>query len=224
MNAHRHGLRTRSSSGRPLLISNELQLPPNRLQGYPQDVDATLLKLCARAWFYRPWSIPEIALSKDTVVVCGDHELGQQVSHINPFSWLCQFSPSRRQALLSSGISFYEELSIPVLNDAMGHVSILCFGDYLHIPESISMGDAYRIVRSCHATDPRDSVFAIASLEPIKPVEVDYQLNVSEVYQQATFALLSMPRSTQVLQRLASPFKRSSELPSGHWTSIVRSR
>jgi hypothetical protein len=46
---------------------------PDRLQGYyPQEADAAFRKLCARAWFYRPWSIPELALSNDIVVVCGD--------------------------------------------------------------------------------------------------------------------------------------------------------
>ena len=151
---------------------------PDCLQGYPADADAAFRKLCARAWFYRPWIIPELALSKNIIVVCGDHELGQQVSHLNPLSWLCRLSPSRYQALPSRGLSFYEELDIPVL-DAVSHVSTLCF-DHSPPSSTISMGEAYRIVRNCRATDPRDSVFAIAALEPVSPVEVDYGLSVSD--------------------------------------------
>ncbi|KAH6635740.1 hypothetical protein F5144DRAFT_600534 [Chaetomium tenue] len=61
------------------------------------------------------------------------------------------------------------------------------------------------------------SIFAMAALKPVSPVEVGYRLGVFKVYQQATFALLSQPRSIQVLRQLASPTGgRSHELPS--WT------
>lgn len=77
------------------------------------------------------------------------------------------------------------------------------------------MADAYRIVRNCRAADGRDSVFAIAVLEPAPPVPVDYQLGVSEVCQHGTVALMQAHRSIQVLRRLASRH-RAPDLPS--WT------
>ncbi len=77
------------------------------------------------------------------------------------------------------------------------------------------MANVYRIVRNCRANDRRGSVFALAALERHPPVAIDYRLSVSEVYQQATLALIRQHRSLQVLRRLASP-SRASDLPS--WT------
>jgi hypothetical protein len=186
--------------------------PPDRVEEYSPDARAALWKLCARPWFYRPWSIAELALSKDILVVCGDHEVRQLVYHISPLSWLLQACP-RVQAVSSKGVSLYDDLKIPMV-DAGYHFFSLCF--HYRLPgRTPSMADVYRIVRNCRATDPRDSVFATAALEPIPPVEVNYQLSVSQVYQQATFALMQKHRSIQVLRRLGSP-SRNPDLPS--WT------
>jgi hypothetical protein len=192
--------------------SGRVARPPDRVEAYSPDAHAALWKLCARPWFYRPWSIPELDLSRGILVVCGNHDVGQLVSHINPLSWLLRACPPG-QLVPTRGVSLYESLNIPVVNPA-SHVYDLCF--HPRLPGSTpSMADAYRIVRNCRAADPRDSVFAIAALEPVSPVEVNYQLRVSEVYQQATFALLQKHWSIQVLRRLTSS-RRNPDLPS--WT------
>lgn len=81
--------------------------------------------------------------------------------------------------------------------------------------ETPNFVNGYRIVRNCRATDRRDSVFAIATLDAVPTVSIDYSLSVSDVYQQATFALLQRHHSIQVLRRLASP-SRDPDIPS--WT------
>ncbi|KAH8903773.1 hypothetical protein BR93DRAFT_981110 [Coniochaeta sp. PMI_546] len=180
------------------------------------DVTAAFVRLCSRPWFYRPWSIPELALSKNIMLVCGDHQL-KQIPWYNPVAFLFEAHQLHHQFAAPHGVSLFADLNIPVV-DPVSHVYSLSF--HPHIPyhwlcTGLRMEDAYRIVRNCRSADRRDSVFAIAALEPVPPVEIDYQLSVSEIYQKATFALIQMHISIQVLRRLASS-SRASDLPS--WT------
>ena len=209
------GRRERFQAGRA--VGAAIGMTPEEWQPYCTSAEVAFRKLCRRSWFSRPWSIPELTLSNDIVVVCGGHEVGQVVSHITPLSCLLRSSHShwRYPAPAStSSTSLYAHVDFPVASPE-NHVGSLssCRDAMLSRGSFPRMGDAYRMVRNCHAANRRDSVFAIATLEPHPPILIDYGLSVSEVYQQGTAALIRLHRSIQVLQRLASPI-RSPDLPS----------
>lgn len=188
---------------------------------YPPKAAAGFTKLCFRPWFYRPWSLPELALSQNILLVCGDHQL-QQVPWWNPIAMLVNAHQASHGWLTTpSRKSIFADLDVPPV-DPISHVSSLAFHPKSPVSypfQTPGFENAYRIVRNCRATDRRDSVFAIATLDavpPVPPVRIDYYLSVSHVYQQATFALLQRHKPwIQVLRRLASP-SRDPDIPS--WT------
>lgn len=147
----------------------------DRVRPYTGNAAAAFVKLCSRPWFYRPWTLPELALSKNILVICGDHQL-RQVPWYNPIALLVEADQPNHQFPASHGVSLFADLNIPVV-DAVSHVRSLSF--HPHIPyhpvcTGLRMEDAYRIVRNCRANDRRDSVFALAALEPAAPVDIDY--------------------------------------------------
>jgi len=184
---------------------------------YPSEAAASFAKLCLRPWFYRPWSLPELALSQNIRLVCGDHQL-QQVPWWNPIAMLVEaHQASRYQPTTPNRASLFADVDFPS-ESPISHVFSLAFHAQSPVSDPWKTPDfvnGYRIVRNCRATDRRDSVFAIATLDAVPPVSIDYGLSVSDVYQQATFALLQRHRSIQVLRRLASP-SRDPHIPS--WT------
>ncbi|KAK1832079.1 heterokaryon incompatibility protein-domain-containing protein [Podospora conica] len=189
---------------------------PERVAPYPSEAASSFTKLCLRPWFHRPWSLPELALSRSILLVCGDHQL-QEVPWWNPTAMLVdayQASPPR--LITPCHTAFFADLDLPPA-DPISHVSSLAFHarspDSCYLLGGLAFENAYRIVRNCRVTDRRDSVFAIATLDAVPPVSIDYSLSVSDVYQQATFALLQRHQSIQVLRRLASP-TRDPDIPS----------
>ena len=185
---------------------------------YPGVAAAAFAQLCLRPWFYRPWSLPELALSKNILLVCGDHQL-PQVPWYNPIAMLVEaYSADRqRQQTTPSHTSLFADLDTPVA-DAVSHVAGLSF--HARSPLAwpgygcgLGFENAYRIVRNCRANDRRDSVFATVALECVPTISIDYGSSVSETYRRATFALMRKHHSIQVLRRLDSP-SRDSYLPS----------
>lgn len=201
----------------PYRPAPEAAAPADYVQPYPPAAAAGFTKLCFRPWFYRPWSLPELALSQNILLVCGDHQL-QQVRWWNPVAMLVNaHQASHSQLITDNPVSLFSDLNPPPVHP-ISHVTSLNFhaNSLDSYPwKAPGFGNAYRIVRNCRATDRRDSVFAIATLDNVAPVRIDYSLSVSDVYQQATLALLWRHHSIQVLRRLASP-SRDPDLPS--WT------
>jgi len=207
---------------------------------YPETAETAFAHhLCLRPWFYRPWSIPELHLSKNIQLVCGEDEL-ELAPWYNPIAMLVDAYRAGHYRPTNSSRSYFftnmESLPIPAV-DAVSHVSSLSFHPRPPPPPQawrlnyLEFETAYRIVRNCLANDRRDSVFAIATLQSITcksvvctcakctcrtvKLDIDYSLSVSEVYQQATLALMRKHCSIQVLRRLDS-LSRDFDLPS--WT------
>ncbi|KAK1756408.1 heterokaryon incompatibility protein-domain-containing protein [Echria macrotheca] len=201
----------------PYRTAPECPALPDHIDPYPEEAAAAFTKLCLRPWFYRPWAIPELALSQRILLVCGDHQL-QQVPWWNPIAMLVEAHHAGQLWLTTpSRTSLLSELNI-LPADPISHISSLAFhakSPASYAWDGLDFENAYRIVRNCHATDRRDSVFAIAALASVPPINVDYSLSTSDVYQQATFALMQRHHSIQILRRLASP-SRDPDLPS--WT------
>ncbi|KAH8900664.1 hypothetical protein GQ53DRAFT_863218 [Thozetella sp. PMI_491] len=136
-----------------------------RQQPPKYDVRAAIAvqRLALRPWFYRPWSIAEIALSRDILLICGQAtvETRSVDSCGNPFEWF--FLPYREPTTSIGDLVSGGHTLIDGLRHAM-HISRKEVVRSYNVTIK-SLVDAYSLVRWCRAADPRDYLFAIASLD-----------------------------------------------------------
>ena len=173
----------------------------------PQYQDTVLVafqKLCLRPWFYRPWSVPEVCLSRAVTLLCGDHQLA---ADDETFSKLI--------LPYALNYSYQEPGSLyGTLDTTVSPVKLI---KSYAMTSSLDFVEACHLIRHFHSEDPRDLIFAIASSQKTAPVAIDYSLSVAEVFRSMAEAVIRSQQSPYILHAAQAAQTRSTNHMLSSW-------
>ena len=174
-------------------------------------------RLLDRSWFQRAWIVQEVALSKTVVLIWGD-----KTREVTKWQWL-----NRTGFLLQQYLYSFESLEgdleparrlvfEALLSLKKGRANIQRIDSLRH---SVARGHRFDLswvlehVRQFHASEPRDKVYAALGMAANGDiVRVNYNLSESDVYLNATRAILESTHDLAVLGHCCPSSKTS--LPS----------
>ena len=144
--------------------------------GLPDFLDpdwAALNSLLSRSWFSRVWVVQELAISKYSIVRCGDREI----------PWVIIANAAR---------AIHETQLAVVLGEGYKHVCRLrAFQEQIATKEQLPLVTLLLANQGCLATDPRDKIFAMLGMatDVIQldraeglPIWPNYSKSVAEVF------------------------------------------
>ncbi|KAK4164438.1 heterokaryon incompatibility protein-domain-containing protein, partial [Cladorrhinum sp. PSN259] len=136
-----------------------------------RSVKKAVSSLCGRRYFSRVWILQEVALARAAIVICGKYEV--------PWRWF------RNHAKSLASDPYFSESPLPkaVTLEPRKHRDK---SDLMNL-----LDDA----RNCHATDPRDKVFAVFGLIQCPTtlgLVPNYNATVEEVYTDAALQIASL--------------------------------
>lgn len=123
-------------------------------------------KICCRPWFYRTWVLQEIALSKTATVVCGRDTKSMK-----------KFLP--------------EKLPDQGFHPLQGRDAIHHFKELGQLRAGV--GRASKVLACamfCNATDLKDKVYGLLGMLDHLDIQVDYNLDISTIFQNFTRAII----------------------------------
>lgn len=129
-------------------------------------------KLCERPWFFRTWVIQEITLSRQATIMCG-RDAASWEDFLAPMSW--------------DSVIFHP------LNGADARARLHQLGNIERTPESVLVYS-----RSCFATNPKDRVFGLLGLLDHLELEVDYNLELVDIFREFTRAIIESSRNIRI--------------------------
>ena len=190
-----------------------------------------LIMFFRRPWFTRVWIIQEVALSRNCVVLCGNHilpweSLVRTIGFLTKTGWWGRLSTSWWRQHLP--IPWYLRGRYRQLLVGDDHISIESAPVILTLvrnpnPESLAWFLA-GLLRNSKATDPRDKVFSILGLADRKQppfsshpgqMVADYTRTVEKLYTRTARMLLEGYSILAALEFVeARPFRKIPTLPS----------
>jgi hypothetical protein len=159
-----------------------------------------MTEILQKTWFKRTWTIQEVLLAGDAVLLYGDAELPWK-------SFLSALKTLNRLEASSNGGSGLD-MNYGVIFAATALYRKLDL--LLQQPDAVeTFGTVLREVRPKGAGDPRDKVYGIyALLRKIRVTnlpEIDYSLSAQEVYTDAARSCMNYDGSLSILRQLGLP-------------------
>ncbi|KAL2277885.1 hypothetical protein FJTKL_15165 [Diaporthe vaccinii] len=190
---------------------------------------AAFAQLLCRPWFIRCWTVQEVALASDAVVVCGHHAVR--------WDELCQLC---RWVVDNNGLLFQVmERHLPVasrmayLEAPFRNPPSIAVARDLQCAEKDPSILQQQVLYFCHfrTSDPRDKIFALLGLAlPTDRVDHDlrpnYRIAVEDLYIQVARRILLRDTEILILAAAGVGHRRSLHLPSWvpDWTSLTEGK
>lgn len=143
---------------------------------------AAYRKLCERPWFRITWVIQEKVLSREAIICCGSGS-----------------APWKDLVYASS----FESYTYHPLHGIEHRTRVINLGHLEAASEKGHASDACHSIlsysQSCKSTDPRDLVYGILGMLPKGLIDVDYSLEVKDVYHSFTKAVIEDGNNLSIL-------------------------
>lgn len=150
------------------LVFEQMHIAEDGSGSFEGQISKAYEKFCRRPWFYRTWVLQEIALSKRATVVCGRDTISME-----------DFRASLPEASL-------HPLQTP---DVTSHLEAICrLG--VGLLERASAGQVLACAMFCKATNLKDKVYGLLGILDHLDIEVDYNLDISTIFQNFTRAII----------------------------------
>lgn len=155
------------------------------------------LDLAKHSWFYRMWTIQELANAKSPLAWCGKHSakfhnLALFLVFLTSESTLCRESTMH----LFAHIRFRTVIGYSRLKGGGANMNLPFFNK---VTDLIELMDTVRI---CGATEPKDKIFALYGLFAeigVRLPSPDYKKSLGTIYLEATKALIEKETSLRIL-------------------------
>ena len=175
--------------------------------------------LFGHPWFHRVWTLQEVALNaSDAQVHCGDTVISwQDVQQARSLHYLLEpDAADRRWQPVSAAMNAFELLraEVRVMTRRNPRTGRVLSGPFTS--QTYSLLEILRMARTRRAADPRDSVFGVFGICQALGIECplpDYEMDVRDVFLEATRKILEAERNPSVLMDVMAP-GRDVSLPS----------
>ncbi|KAI0839955.1 hypothetical protein F5Y06DRAFT_303056 [Hypoxylon sp. FL0890] len=178
-----------------------------QIEGLPHIDDESwdsLRDFLSRPWFTRKWILQESVVNPNSVIMCG--------RRCAPWSIFIRLGLALRNLKLTL---LGREFITPASKEAMMN---MVFMRYKLLeedgPKLVSLSFALALSRGFNVTDPRDCIFAVASLVNDIKIDVDYTKSPRQVFVEATAAILERDSDGDLFILSMIGINKNLELPS----------
>ncbi|KAK8012010.1 hypothetical protein PG989_000270 [Apiospora arundinis] len=186
---------------------------------------SSLICLFYRQWWTRTWTIQEVSLAREVIVLCGSCQIDWSIIHSFVMAWMdIEFEPplSERTHLQTTAlrtlgmlISGFSEALFRLRQELQTNTSA---------GKTMTLSNLLWSFKSRSVTDPRDKVYGLLGLLDHHQVQVDYSRPAEDIYVSVFRSFLSEDGGLDWFRWMTGELRRPGKLDLPSWVPDFNER